>query len=154
MKIRLLSVGKPREVVLSRLHDRYAERLVRLGVQYETEHVSDVPAGRRYAAEHALEREARSLFERIRPGETVIALGDEGLSLTSRGLADLIERWATPGATLIVGGPLGLHASVLSRADHVWSLSPLTFPHELVRVLIIEQLYRAVSIRRGFPYHK
>ena len=65
MKIRLLSVGKPREVVLSRLHDRYAERLVRLGVQYETDHVSDVPAGRHYAAEHALEREARSLFERI-----------------------------------------------------------------------------------------
>jgi 23S rRNA (pseudouridine1915-N3)-methyltransferase len=117
VKIRLLSVGKPREAVLSRLHDRYAARLVRLGVRYETDHVSDVPAGRRYAAEHALEREARSLFERIRPGETVIALDDEGQSLTSQGLADLIERWATPRATLIVGGPLGLHSSVLARAD-------------------------------------
>jgi len=154
VKIRLLSVGKPREAVLSGLHDRYAARLVRLGVQYATDHVSDVPAGRRYAAEHALEREARSLFERIRPGETVIALDGEGLSLTSQGLADRIERWTTPRGTLVVGGPLGLHPSVLARADHTWSLSPLTFPHELVRVLIVEQLYRAVSIRRGLPYHK
>ena len=73
MKIRLLSVGKPRDAALAGLHDRYAERLLRLGVRYETEHVSDVPGGGRYSLEHALEREARSLLERLRAEETVIA---------------------------------------------------------------------------------
>ena len=54
----------------------------------------------------------------------------------------MLERWATPRLTLVVGGPLGLHRSLIERADETWSLSPATFPHELVRVLVAEQLYR------------
>jgi 23S rRNA (pseudouridine1915-N3)-methyltransferase len=154
VRIRLLCVGKPREQAPARLHDDYAERLERLGVHYETDWVADVRPGGRYSAEHALRREGRSLLQRVDPRETVVALHEEGEQLTSRRLADRIERWATPRATLIVGGPLGLHADVLERADHSWSLSPLTFPHELVRALVVEQLYRAVTIRRGIPYHK
>jgi len=154
MRIRLLCVGKPRESGPARLHDDYAERLVRLGVRYETDWVGDVKPGGRFSGEHALEREARSLLDRLDARDTVVALHEGGELLTSRGLADVIERWATPRATFIVGGPLGLHATVLARATHTWSLSPLTFPHELVRALVAEQLYRAVTIRRGIPYHK
>ena len=154
MRIRLLCVGKPRDRVAARLHDGYADRLARLGVSYEADWVPDVKPGGRYSEEHATLREARSLIDRLVPKETVVALDGRGEALTSRRLADLLERWATPRATLIVGGPLGLHASVLERANHVWSLSPLTFPHELVRGLVAEQLYRAVTIRRGIPYHK
>ena len=65
-----------------------------------------------------------------------------------------LERWATPRLTLVVGGPLGLHRKLLERADGRWSLSPLTFPHELVRGLVAEQLYRALTILRRVPYHK
>jgi 23S rRNA (pseudouridine1915-N3)-methyltransferase len=152
MRIRLLCVGKPRDGVAARLHDDYAGRLARLGVAYETDWVPDVKTGGRYSPEHAREREGRSLIERIPAGGTVVALDERGESLTSRRLAEVVERWATPRATLIVGGPSGLHSLVLERADVVWSLSPLTFPHELVRGLIAEQLYRAVAIRRGLPY--
>jgi 23S rRNA (pseudouridine1915-N3)-methyltransferase len=136
------------------LHDDYAARLERLGLHYETDWVRDVEPGGRYSDEHALEREARSLLERVDARDTIVALYDGGDSLTSPQLADRIERWATPRATLIVGGPRGLHARVLERANHAWSLSPLTFPHELVRVLVVEQIYRAMTIRRGVPYHK
>jgi 23S rRNA (pseudouridine1915-N3)-methyltransferase len=152
--MRLLCVGKPREAVPARLHDDYAGRLARLGVRYESAWVADVAPDGRYSRDHALEREARSLLDRVDAKETLVALHDEGELLTSLRLADLVEAWATPRATFVIGGPRGLHSSVLARANHVWSLSPLTFPHELVRGLVAEQLYRAVAIRRGIPYHK
>ena len=154
MKIRLLCVGKPKDPLFVRLHDRYAERLAPLGVRYSTAWVPDVKPGGRYSDEHALEREARLLLEQTEDNERVVALHVEGRPLTSGELADRIERWASPRLTLIVGGPLGVHGSVLQRAEHAWSLSPLTFPHELVRGLVAEQLYRALTIRRGMPYHK
>ena len=78
------------------------------------------------------------------------------LLLTARGAEEDVLRGfrCGPRLTLIVGGPLGVHSSVLRRAEHKWSLSPLTFPHELVRGIVAEQLYRAMTIRRGMPYHK
>lgn len=154
MRIRLLSVGKPRDPIASRLHDEYAERIRNLGVRYETDWVADVKPGGRFSDDHVMAREARGLLERVDGRGTLVALDAGGEMLTSRQLADVIERWATPRLTLVVGGPLGLHASLLARADRSWSLSTLTFPHELVRGLVTEQLYRAVSIRRGVPYHK
>jgi len=147
-------VGKPREPSAARLHDDYAGRLARLGVGYETDWVGDVKPGGRYSERHAIEREARALLDRIDARETVIALHEGGELLTSRRLADLVERWTAPRATFVVGGPYGLHPIALARANHTWSLSPLTFPHELVRALVAEQLYRAVTMRRGLPYHK
>ena len=150
----MLCVGKPREPLPARIHDGYAQRLARLGIRYETDWVAEVKSDGQYSEEHAVEREARALLARVETKETVVALHEFGELFTSRQLAERIERWATPRATLIVGGPVGLHTSVLERANHVWSLSPLTFPHELVRGLVVEQIYRAVTIRRGVPYHK
>jgi len=147
-------VGKPREASAVRLHDEYAKRLVRLGVRYGTEHVADVKPGGRFTPEHAREREAATLIERIETTGTIVALDQRGEQLTSHELSGVIERWCTPQLTLIVGGPSGLHRSVLDRADRTWSLSRLTFPHELCRALVTEQLYRALAIRRGIPYHK
>ena len=154
MKIRLLCVGKPREPSAARLHDEYAERLARLGVRYRTGHVADVKPGGRFTLEHAREREAATLGEQIEATGTIVALDERGDLLTSPELSEVIERWCTPQLTLIVGGPSGLHSSILDRADRTWSLSRLTFPHELCRALVTEQLYRALTIRRGIPYHK
>jgi len=157
MKIRLLSVGKPRARDATGLHDDYAERLEKLGVAYETLHVPEVRAGGRFSDEHVKEREARSLLESIarsRSKRTLIALHERGDLFTSRQLAGRLERWATPAATFVIGGPLGLHDSLLERCDRLWALSPLTLPHELARVLVAEQLYRATTILRGIPYHK
>ena len=157
MKVRLLSVGKPRDGELTRLHDEYAARLERLGVGYEALHVPEVRSGTRFSDEHVRQRESRSLLDRIERDKTkgtVVALNAAGELFTSPQLAGLLERWSTPLATFVVGGPLGLHGDLLERSDRQWSLSPLTLPHELVRVIVAEQLYRAVTILRRIPYHK
>lgn len=104
--------------------------------------------------EHAKEREARALLESIGAGGFTVALDPRGSLLTTEELASALPRWARPRAAFLVGGPLGLHSSALDRADRIWSISPLTFPHELVRVLFAEQIYRAVTILRHVPYHK
>lgn len=153
MRLVLLCVGKPRDADLCQLHDRYADRIRQFGVRYETIWVPETRAGGRFSDDHVRLRETRALLDRGEAGRT-IALDRSGRSWTSEQLASRLERWATPCATLLVGGPLGLHREALERSDECWSLSSLTFPHELVRVLLAEQLYRAVTILRGVPYHK
>jgi 23S rRNA (pseudouridine1915-N3)-methyltransferase len=154
VRLRLLSVGKPRDPEACKLHDRYGERISRFGVDYESIWVAETSPGGRYSDEHVREREARRLIDRLAGRGSVIAVDAGGRDYSSIELSQRVERWANPAATFIIGGPLGLHESVRSRADAVWSLSPLTFPHELVRVLVSEQLYRAVTLLRGVPYHK
>jgi 23S rRNA (pseudouridine1915-N3)-methyltransferase len=156
VRFQLLLVGKPRDRQAALLHDDYAKRIERLGVGYETSWIPEVASGGRFSAEHALEREARLLRERL--GATGqgnrVALDRSGRLLSSRELARKLESWAVPRATFVIGGPMGLHDVVLDAADAVWSLSPLTLPHELARVVVAEQLYRALTILRGLPYHK
>jgi len=136
------------------LHDEYAGRIRRLGVEYESSWVAEVRADGRYSDDHVRERESRALLEARDGKGALIALDLGGRSLSSEELARRLEGWAVPRAQLLVGGPLGHHSSLLRAAGHVWSLSPLTFPHELVRVILAEQLYRALTILRGLPYHK
>ena len=154
MKIRMLQVGKPRDAPAVALHDRYVERIERLGVGYAVSWVPEVQPDGRFSDEHVREREARALLEELDAKSTAIALDRGGQSLTSEELSRRLERWATPRATFVIGGPLGLHGGILDRADWRWSLSPLTFPHELARVIVAEQLYRALTLLRGVPYHK
>lgn len=150
----MLSVGRPRDATLIELHDRYADRLRKLGVHYESASVADTAAGKRYSESHAREREAAALTARLPERFNRVALDPLGRQLDSPQLARRLERWAHPGVALVVGGPTGLDPTLREGCDVVWSLSRLTFPHELVRVIVAEQLYRAVSLARGLPYHK
>ena len=125
-----------------------------MGVSFETAWVTEGRAGGRFSDDHVREREGRSLLEKLPARGTVVSLDPSGESLDSEQLASRLDRWCTPRATMLVGGPLGLHGSVLQRSDVIWSLSRLTFPHELARVLVVEQIYRALTIRQGSPYHK
>lgn len=87
----------------------------------------------------------------------VVALSDSGKKADSHEFARLLEQWQTRSngtITFLIGGPFGLDESLLSRADVALSLSPLTFSHQLVRLVLLEQLYRAFSILSGSPYHK
>jgi 23S rRNA (pseudouridine1915-N3)-methyltransferase len=154
VKIRVVCVGKPKDATWGALHDEYARRIGRLGVGYESSWVREVRAGGKFSDDHVREREAASLVESLAPKSTIVALDPAGELFTSEALADRLERWATHDATFVIGGPLGLHPSFLERADARWALSPLTFPHEAVRVLVAEQLYRALTILRRVPYHK
>jgi 23S rRNA (pseudouridine1915-N3)-methyltransferase len=97
--------------------------------------------------------------ERLRaaaPPGTAVVLDERGSSLTTRALAEQLERWALAGApvTFFVGGADGLDAGLKAEAAFSWSLSPLTLPHALVRVVVAEALYRSVSLLEGHPYHR
>ena len=154
MRLRLLTVGRPRDDTAAALHDDYAGRLARLGVHYRSDAVAGERAGARFSDDHVREREAKALLAALDRKETLIALDPQGTLWSSEELAERVEAWGTPAGCLVVGGPLGLHPDLLARAQVSWSLSRLTFPHELVRVLVAEQLYRALSILRGLPYHR
>lgn len=154
MRLLILSVGRPGDEEASALHDRYVRRIRRFGVACEIRWVDEVRAGGRYSDEHVRERESAALLEVARGSGVLIALDRRGTCLTSEQLADRLPRWAEPRAAFALGGPLGHHRALVERADVVWSLSTLTLPHELARVVVVEQIYRALTIGRRIPYHK
>ncbi len=99
--------------------------------------------------------EGRLILEKIAPQDFCIALDVKGKSLATEELAKKLESWVeAKEICFIIGGADGLDESVLARANYTWSLSALTFPHQLVKVMLAEQLYRAVSILNGHPYHR
>jgi 23S rRNA (pseudouridine1915-N3)-methyltransferase len=154
MRVRVLSVGKPKDREIGRLHERYAERIVALGVDYASVWVKEERVEGRYSDAHVREREAEALLRAAEPRGRRVALDPTGELLTTPDLASRLQRFGQGPVTFFVGGPLGLDPGLLARVDVAWSLSPLTFPHELVRVLLAEQIYRAITLRRGIPYHK
>ena len=101
-------------------------------------------------------REAVAFLSQIKPDDYVVALDVKGRSLSTAQLADKLREFRMSGKNLalLIGGPDGLDGDCLERADECWSLSKLTLPHPLVRVLVTEQLYRAISMINGHPYHR
>ena len=152
MNALILCVGRLKEPWQRAGVEEYLKRLSRYG-KYAVEQVDDAPdsLGRR-----AVEREGEALLRRIRPGDHVVALCVEARAPDSPGLAALVDDWERRGArtVLVIGGSNGLSEAVLARADERLSFSNLTFPHGLMRVILLEQLYRAERIRAGEPYHK
>ena len=113
-------------------------------------------AARAPSAEAQREEEAQRLRVRIPTGATIVALAREGQGWSSAELAGVVDDWrltARPVA-LLIGGSRGLAPALIAGAAARWSLGPLTLPHELARVVVVEQLYRAMTILRGEPYHK
>ena len=105
----------------------------------------------------ALEREATSILAKVPDSASIVALCVEGKLHSSEELAQLIEKWEHSSAkhlVFIIGGSYGLHASVKAKAWVRLSMSPMTFPHHLARVMLLEQLYRTCKIREGSGYHK
>jgi 23S rRNA (pseudouridine1915-N3)-methyltransferase len=136
------------------MFDDYAERVRRFGLTFESRFVPEVRPGGRFSDAHVREREARNLRAALPERCNVIALSPEGRAMTTDVFTRRLERWAQPLAAFVIGGPLGLDSAFRKTADTVLSLSPMTLPHELARVVIVEQIYRAVTILRGVPYHK
>jgi 23S rRNA (pseudouridine1915-N3)-methyltransferase len=104
-----------------------------------------------------LKKEARSILTRLKAGEPVICLDEHGSQFDSPKLANRLDRYFKSGQStirFIIGSPLGLADEIKQRADLVLSLSSLTFPHEMAKLLLSEQLYRAMSILKGGKYHK
>jgi 23S rRNA (pseudouridine1915-N3)-methyltransferase len=152
MDLAVVSVGKLRPYYRNAADD-YLRRLRRYATptEHEIREASRAPTVSLQRAE-----EAARLETRILEGSTVVALAREGTGWSSRELARQLERWLLAGRplSLVVGGAAGLDASLIARADARWSLGPLTFPHELARIIVLEQVYRGFTILRGEPYHK
>jgi 23S rRNA (pseudouridine1915-N3)-methyltransferase len=151
VEIALLAVGKLRPSIREACDDylRRLSRYVRVR-EVEVREAARVPL----AAQR--QREAERLRERVPAGATAVALAREGRPLTSEALAGQLERWqlAARPLALLLGGSHGLASELLDEVDMRWSLGPLTLPHELARLVVLEQLYRGFTILRGEPYHK
>jgi 23S rRNA (pseudouridine1915-N3)-methyltransferase len=152
VEIGIVAVGKLRSYYRDAADD-YARRLKRYATvrEHEVREASRAPT-----VETQLADEAKRLSSKLAPGSTIVALTREGSAWSSRELAAQLQRWLTASrpVALLIGGSNGLDDSLVDRSDSRWSLGPLTLPHELARVVVLEQLYRAFTILRGEPYHK
>ena len=160
MSTMILCVGKMKERPYRQMADEYLKRLGRYGKYEETE-IPDLPepaSGLSEALEEQLKtREGEAILAKIRPGDRVIALTIGGKRRSSEELARHLNELKTGGMSrlaFVIGGSLGLGKNVLARADEEMSMSPMTFPHQLARVMLLEQLYRAEKINAGERYHK
>lgn len=154
MKLQLIAVGEMREAPLRELITRYASRIPHY-MPFELVTVPDIRT-RGLSEEAQKAREGAAILSRITPGDCVVLLDERGRQLTSRELAAYIDRKASTVARnlcFVIGGPYGFSPDVYARADMQLGLSRLTFTHEMARVLTAEQLYRAMTILRGEPYH-
>ena len=152
MKLTLVAVGRLRPEYRA-LADDYTARVARFMdlTEVEVREASRAPSP---AAQ--LKVEASRLREKLPAGSRLVVLDRVGKGLTSEALAGELDRWRTAArpVSLLIGGSNGLAADLAQSADLAWSLGPLTLPHELARVVVLEQVYRAWTILRGEPYHK
>lgn len=152
MRLKLISVGKIKDPAVRAGVDEYAKRLGRVHPFTWTE-------VRKESADRPIADIRRVEGERLLAAAgdaTLVALDEKGTLVDSRAFAAKLSRWIDGGArelALVVGGAYGLDAAVRAKAAWIWSLSPLTFTHQHVPLLVAEQLYRAVTILRGEPYH-
>lgn len=155
MKLRLLAVGTKMPAWVEQGYQEYAKRLPH-DCSLELVELNPGHRGKNTSKEKAMQQEAEALKKAIRPQDHVVALDVKGKPWGTEQLAGNLADWRMQGGdvALLIGGPDGMTADVLALAKQRWSLSNLTLPHPLVRVLMAEQLYRAWSILQGHPYHK
>jgi len=152
MKVRLLLVGRSERGLVAEGVEHYLGRLVR---ELPVEQVVLAVAGKGEPA-YQQRVESERILAALKPGEKVVVLDERGKMLTSPQFAERLGTWRDQGvrqAAFVIGGAYGMTAAVRDRADLVLALSAMTFPHQLVRVLFAEQLYRAASILQGGAYH-
>ncbi len=159
MQIHVIAVGRVKESYLSEGIAEYEKRLR----PYAKIRIVEIADERRPArispaqTAQLLHKEWARILESIPPEGYTIALDISGNQMSSEGLARLLHDQEIGGkgrVTFVIGGDLGLSADVLARCDERLSLSPMTFPHQMVRLILLEQVYRAFRIMRGEPYHK
>ena len=150
MKFRFVWIGKTKDKNWRSLQDEYLRRLSHF-VRCETTELRDT------ASHEGKETEGKLILDKLNQTPFVCLLDVGGKSLTSHELSRTIDNWQNRGikeVAFVIGGADGVSADVAERADIVLSLSILTFTHEMARVLLLEQLYRAFTIIKGFPYQK
>jgi 23S rRNA (pseudouridine1915-N3)-methyltransferase len=158
MKVTIAAVGRLKAGPERELSERYLERAEaagkRLGLTFSVREFPESPAGNAATRKVA---EARSVMALATPATVVVALDEGGKPLGSKAFADRIRGWRDDGAEgilIVIGGADGLDRSIVDRAALRLAFGAMTWPHQLVRIMLAEQLYRAVTILSGHPYHR
>ncbi|MGL4571624.1 MAG: 23S rRNA (pseudouridine(1915)-N(3))-methyltransferase RlmH [Clostridium sp.] len=159
MNITLITVGKLKEKYLKQAIDEYAKRLSRYCkldiIELQDEKTPDNASDKEEV--QIKEKEGRSILSKIKDNSYVVAMDLKGKQLTSEELSSFVEKCGVTGNSnivFVIGGSLGLSDEVIRRADYKLCFSKMTFPHQLFRVMLLEQVYRAFRIMKNEPYHK
>ncbi|MDT8310481.1 MAG: 23S rRNA (pseudouridine(1915)-N(3))-methyltransferase RlmH [Methylophaga sp.] len=155
MKLTLLAVGQKMPQWVSDGYQEYTRRLPR-DCSLNLIEIAPAKRGKTSQPQQWMQEESKRILSYIDASDHVVALDVIGKSWSTPELADNLAVWQQQGSdvSLVIGGPDGLDQTCLQRANQRWSLSPLTLPHPLVRVLLAEQLYRAWTILQNHPYHR
>lgn len=155
MHIRLIAVGDRQPGWVDDAFDNYSARFPREW-KFRIDRIATARRSKNNKTQNAIDAECEQILTRIKTNEQVILLDERGKQLTSQALATRLLDWQADGRDLcfVIGGPDGVADGCRQRADTSWSLSDLTLPHGLARVLFAEQMYRAWSLQAGHPYHR
>jgi 23S rRNA (pseudouridine1915-N3)-methyltransferase len=153
--MRLIAVGDRQPSWVDSAFDDYVGRLPRPW-QFRLETIATARRPKAGSSVDAKQAEGDKILAKVKAAERVVVLDERGKQYTSKELAGLVEEWQTVGedVVFVIGGPDGVPDSLRARANNCWSLSKLTLPHGLARVMFAEQIYRAWSLNVGHPYHR
>ncbi|MBO4755070.1 MAG: 23S rRNA (pseudouridine(1915)-N(3))-methyltransferase RlmH [Bacteroidales bacterium] len=155
MKLQLFFIGRTVGTVYPSLINEYVQRLAHY-VPIQVEEIPDLKNTKNLTQEQQKEREADQVLERLQPGDVLVLLDERGREMTSREFSQWIEQkmlTTSRRLVLLIGGPYGFSPRIYEAASQKISLSKMTFSHQMVRLFLVEQLYRAFTILRGEPYH-
>ncbi len=155
MKIRLLSLGHKMPDWVETAFHTYNQRLPQ-HLKIQLVEINAVTRQKSLNTEQIKAAEAQAIEKQLSPGDFNVALDERGKAVSTKDWASALDQWQMVGQTvnIIIGGADGLDGRIKQQANMLWSLSKMTFPHQLVRVIIAEQLYRAHSLLTNHPYHR
>lgn len=155
MKIILLTVGKSTDINLIKLQEEYQNRL-KYYIPFEMLVVPELKNTKSLSINEQLEKEADMLLKQFETGDEIILLDEKGKQFSSVGFSDFLAKKMLSSIKrliFVVGGPYGFSSRVYARANNKISLSSMTFSHQMIRLIFVEQVYRAMTILKGEPYH-
>jgi 23S rRNA (pseudouridine1915-N3)-methyltransferase len=155
MNIKLLAIGKTDDKNLQTLIDNYQKRLS-FYIKFDLEIIPDIKNAKNLSEAQQKEKEGELILSKITSSDHLILLDEKGKSYTSVGFSDFLQKKMNSGIkslVFVIGGPYGFSDAVYQKANGKISLSEMTFSHQMVRLFIVEQLYRAFTILRNEPYH-
>lgn len=156
MKIKLLAIGAQMPAWVTEGYLSYAKRIPATMISLQLHEIALTKRSKNADYHKLMYAEGKEMLSHLESTDKVIALAIKGRQYSTEQLASELQNWLSSGrnVALMIGGPEGLAPECLKRAETKWSLSALTLPHPIVRVIVIEQLYRAWSILQHHPYHR
>ena len=155
MKIKLLAIGKTDDKNLQLLISSYEARLKHY-IKYEMELIPDLKNVKNLSESEQKEKEGELILKRINPTDQLILLDEKGVMHTSKEFSNFMQKKMNSGIkqlVLVIGGPYGFSKTIYQKAQGKISLSKMTFSHQMIRLFVVEQIYRAFTILRNEPYH-